>query len=457
MSRRNINQRLALALAAACAVAFAGSAGAAPPLEQVSAGVKVDVGQISVSGISSGGAMAHQFHVAHSEHVMGAGIVAGGPYYCAEGNILDAVTKCSRFVMLECKKLGLDDAWCGKTDLAPKTAAEIEQMAALSFDEAKRQEARGNISKLENLKNDNVYLFSGTYDGMVPQGAMDALFHFYTDAGKAAVAPDNVHFSRTFPAPHTMVRDGFDKPTGAAVGTCAAAGAKSSVKNTYIDDCEAIAKQQEAQGSCICSVAPTAGSATAAPCPPSDKQELCRDLQDVDLAGAILTRIYGAQALKAPRVAVPESEVKAFDQRQVFSRFSRKPFNALQNASMAKEGYIFVPKNCKQGRPCKLHVAFHGCLQGGLTDRRSGHSGNLYSKFAGYNEWAQANDIIVLYPQVEPRSATGPMNPGGCWDWWGQNYTHEGYHTRRGKQIRAVAQMINILTGEPQLLDIPPE
>jgi len=90
MSRRNINQRLALAVA--CAAAFAGSAGAAPPLEQVSAGAKADVGQISVSGISSGGFMAHQFHVAHSAHVMGAGIVAGGPYYCAEGNIADAVT-----------------------------------------------------------------------------------------------------------------------------------------------------------------------------------------------------------------------------------------------------------------------------------------------------------------------------------------------------------------------------
>ena len=51
--------------------------------------LKIDRTRISVSGISSGAFMAHQFHVAHSAHIMGVGIVAGGPYYCAEGNIAD--------------------------------------------------------------------------------------------------------------------------------------------------------------------------------------------------------------------------------------------------------------------------------------------------------------------------------------------------------------------------------
>ncbi len=36
---------------------------------------------ITVSGISSGGFMAVQFHVAHSSTVGGAGVVAGGPYW----------------------------------------------------------------------------------------------------------------------------------------------------------------------------------------------------------------------------------------------------------------------------------------------------------------------------------------------------------------------------------------
>ncbi len=46
----------------------------------------IDPGAISISGISSGGFMANQFHVAHSATIMGAGIVAGGPYACARVN-----------------------------------------------------------------------------------------------------------------------------------------------------------------------------------------------------------------------------------------------------------------------------------------------------------------------------------------------------------------------------------
>ena len=99
------------AASAACLLTLAGFAMAAPALEEVAAGVKVDAAQISVSGISSGGFMAHQFHVAHSQQIMGAGIVAGGPYYCARGSMLDAVTRCSEFVMLECQRLmGSNDA-----------------------------------------------------------------------------------------------------------------------------------------------------------------------------------------------------------------------------------------------------------------------------------------------------------------------------------------------------------
>jgi poly(3-hydroxybutyrate) depolymerase len=37
----------------------------------------------TVSGISSGGYMAVQMHVVYSDMFKGAGIVAGGPFYCA--------------------------------------------------------------------------------------------------------------------------------------------------------------------------------------------------------------------------------------------------------------------------------------------------------------------------------------------------------------------------------------
>ncbi len=42
-----------------------------------------------------------------------------------------------------------------------------------------------------------------------------------------------------------------------------------------------------------------------------------------------------------------------------------------------------------------------------------------------------------------------PLNPQGCWDWWG--YTGSDYATQNGLQIRAVKQIAESLT---QKLDI---
>ena len=44
----------------------------------------IDVAETSVSGLSAGAYMAGQLQVAHSKQIVGAGIVAGGPYGCAE-------------------------------------------------------------------------------------------------------------------------------------------------------------------------------------------------------------------------------------------------------------------------------------------------------------------------------------------------------------------------------------
>lgn len=424
---------------------------AASSLGDLARGLIINRVQISVSGISSGAFMAHQFHVAHSEHIMGAGIIAGGPYYCAQGNISDAVTQCSVFVMLQCEKLGLDSHYCEKTDRAPKNTAEIKRMAQNSFKEAEKQYKLKNISALKNLRKDKIYLFTGQYDAIVPTGVMDTVFDFYADANKANVKHGNIEYNRKFPARHTMVRDQFNMPAGDVVGACALPPAPSRPveENSFIDDCQAVAQGYKEKNSCICPASATA-------CPPSDKQEICEDLEDVDLAGSILEHIYGDKAVQAGRVAVEENEIQPFDQRQIFNKFSSIPRTALQLASMAKEGYVFIPETCKNGKECKLHVAFHGCLQGGRTDDRIGHTGNLFAKYAGYNEWAKANDIVVLYPQVEGRSFPPPLNPQGCWDWWGQDYTHENYHTKRGAQIKAVAQMINVIVGgQEDLLDVP--
>ena len=63
---------------------------AAPSLPAL--GARLD--DLTVSGISSGAYMAVQFQVAHSSLVRGAGVIPGGPYYCAEGSTWRALTSC---------------------------------------------------------------------------------------------------------------------------------------------------------------------------------------------------------------------------------------------------------------------------------------------------------------------------------------------------------------------------
>jgi poly(3-hydroxybutyrate) depolymerase len=78
-------------------IAFPAAAQAALP--QKLGAYKVDPSAISVSGISSGGYTANQVHVAYSAHLMGAGIVAGGPFRCAEAGsfptVQNAISMCS--------------------------------------------------------------------------------------------------------------------------------------------------------------------------------------------------------------------------------------------------------------------------------------------------------------------------------------------------------------------------
>ncbi|MCB2032686.1 MAG: hypothetical protein KDF57_04795, partial [Ottowia sp.] len=76
-------QALAFAVLATCASA----AQAAAPLPQL----MIDKTQTSVSGVSSGGYMAVQLHVAYSATFKkGVGVVAAGPFNCADDSVVYA-------------------------------------------------------------------------------------------------------------------------------------------------------------------------------------------------------------------------------------------------------------------------------------------------------------------------------------------------------------------------------
>lgn len=162
----------------------------------------------------------------------------------------------------------------------------------------------------------------------------------------------------------------------------------------------------------------------------------------------ILEHIHGP--LK-PAVDRPAGRLMRFDQREFFDHETR--------ASMSAYGYVYVPPGVLKGRPARVHVVLHGCKQGanyvdfvdGRPDRGNNPPYGLrYVTTTGYNEMADANDLIVLYPQAEGIDDGRTQNPEGCWDWWGYSCVdpdRPDFHTRDAIQIRALHGMLQRLGG----------
>ena len=74
-----------------------------------------DLQQTSVSGLSSGGYMAGQFHAAHSKYVIGAAIVGAGPYACARSGVADST---SVFALVLAANLAQAETGCTKATLS---------------------------------------------------------------------------------------------------------------------------------------------------------------------------------------------------------------------------------------------------------------------------------------------------------------------------------------------------
>ena len=136
-------------------------------------GYNVEIRETSVSGISSGGYMALQFAVAHSDIVTGIGVLAGGPYRCGAEGISTALGTCMQ----------------GRPDPL-KAIAETEAAAR-----------DGRIASPANIGRQQVWLFSGYNDGVVKQTVMDSLYDYIGHY----VAAANIYYQTTLGAGHAMV------------------------------------------------------------------------------------------------------------------------------------------------------------------------------------------------------------------------------------------------------------
>jgi hypothetical protein len=73
------------------------------------------------------------------------------------------------------------------------------------------------------------------------------------------------------------------------------------------------------------------------------------------------------------------------------------------DSSIGSTGFIYIPTSCQNGEKCHLHMALHGCRQ------QVDHLRNIFALETGFNEWAESNNIIILYPST----TSSPDNPHG--------------------------------------------
>jgi len=338
--RMNLNPRFTSGLAALLACLLGPHAhGAVVALPKYN----VSVNEVSVSGFSSGAHMAAQMHFAYSKTVKkGAGIIAGGPVYCSQGNAAIATGAC----MLNTASRNL-----------PYLVSVVNTWSG-----------NGYIDPTSNMAASKVYLLSGTIDSTVKQPVMNDLRTMYGNYLPSA----NINYKNDLTAEHSIPTDFFGS-------SCGSNGVP------FVNNC------------------------------------------NFDTAGEILKWIYGT--LNQKNVSTLGGSFINFDQAAFWG-------NGNPNThGMASSGYAYVPAACAAGQSCKLHVAFHGCLQNVAS------VGTAFYQNAGYNRWADTNKIIVLYPQAMAKA----NNPGGCWDWWGHDDVN--FPAKSGGQMVAIKTMIDKIVG----------
>lgn len=165
--------------------------------------LNIDSSKVTISGISSGGYMAQQMHLAYSDVFSAAAIIAGGPFYCAENNIGLALTRCM------------------KPDANNKPNVSRLKSITQTFD------ALGDIAPVDNLYKDRVWIYSSANDSVVLQAVSDSLYAYYAEF----MQPKNIRYVSSVGGEHSMPTDDFGYP-------CDYLGKSSNPEDHFINNCD---------------------------------------------------------------------------------------------------------------------------------------------------------------------------------------------------------------------------
>ena len=170
------------------AMTLAGSPLAAEPVALPR--LNAAIGDSSISGISSGAFMAVQFGTAWSSVIRGVGVVAGGPYWCAEADLDDALFGFSGPVL---RALGA----C----MTGRSPSDLTLSDFIAKADAKARS--GEIDPFENVGRQKIYLFHGTNDTIVARASTDVAADFYRHY--LGGAGGNLFYQTAVGAGHSLV------------------------------------------------------------------------------------------------------------------------------------------------------------------------------------------------------------------------------------------------------------
>ena len=355
----------------------------------------------TVSGFSSGGDMAIIHFVAYSEQVTGIGIVGGAPYGCQL--VPDYGDACG--AMTDNATLPWNDWVDG--DFFPYT---------------KNRAERQLIDPMEHMWGTNVYLYSGMLDTCVFRPVAKAverqMRNFTRPLFKRADGwPSAFHTVFDINSEHAWIVDDYvcNSP-GRNFTFPYYCGLKSNAEST--GDTDLITAVFEAGNGPpddynvdelpvgCCGTCDAGGNCDGRNPPAPVSEGFWRppiNHCNYDMSGEMFRILIGSgRPLPKDRTRGNDFHLYQFNQ----SRYSENRTDAgAANISMANHAFLYIPKECHHGQSgqCQLHVHYHCCA----CSYNTPHMGRNLMLKQGIIEWAEPNNIIVLYPQTTLKGVAG--------------------------------------------------
>lgn len=358
-----------------------------------------DPGNVTVSGISSGAAMAVQYAVAHSQSVSGVGAIAGPGWGCAQGRVSQAINTCM----------------C------------VRETPAATLPMAQQFASSGAIDRLMSGKPQSLsraFVFHSPDDATVQAASGDAGIAFLRDfIGQAPTVDRGNATDGSNHAGHGILSpDGSD--------SCAASPRDSS----YVRHCGQEDNARDALHALF-------------PQRPIDASQRIAQIPEGDLQPFDQTPFIDEVTAASPYIAPDMLWLSFWPYRS----------DRRDRLDMAATGYLYVPPSCRAaGARCGVHVALHGCKQDVKTFARTTgyiHWAEHFRVIVVYPAVQQGDNPVSescsagTVPSLADAAWIQP-NPNGCWDWWGylDGADRTRYLTRAAPQMQVIERIVRALT-----------